>query len=246
MFSIPFTLYFLLFAWVANLGFGAVNENYLSISRTIATQFLHLLGATDFEGTMDLSPIFGPMYFLAYTGFMMFIVFNMFMAIICEAIDGDYDEEFEKQAGDIQVIEFMTKRLKELIGINTDEDLIRIDQDDLPEDPTEKLNKTDQAVTELEMCISRLVRIVEKEESKYTEEELNNDPEDTANTADEDQNQEEEGENPKQEDDEDVIADGLQTERLPDDDIQPSNAGEDDVQNKASDCVFNSVENIRL
>ena len=61
---------------------------------------------------MDLSPIFGPMYFLAYTGFMMFIVFNMFMAIICEAIDDDYDEEFEKQAGDIQVIEFMTKRLK--------------------------------------------------------------------------------------------------------------------------------------
>jgi len=102
-FMIPFLLYFFLFCWVAHLGFGAHNENYQTITRTIVTQFLHLLGATDFAGVYDVSAIFGPMYYLAYAIYMMFIVFNIFMAIICEAIDADYDEEFEKQAGDIQV-----------------------------------------------------------------------------------------------------------------------------------------------
>lgn len=102
-FMIPFLLYFFLFCWVAHLGFGAYNENYQTITRTIVTQFLHLLGATDFNGVYDVSSIFGPMYYLAYAIYMMFIVFNIFMAIICEAIDADYDEEFEKQAGDIQV-----------------------------------------------------------------------------------------------------------------------------------------------
>ena len=46
IFMIPFTLYFLLFAFVANLGFGAQSENYMSFVRTICTQFLHMLGAT--------------------------------------------------------------------------------------------------------------------------------------------------------------------------------------------------------
>ena len=103
MFMVPFTLYFLLFCWCAHLGFGAQNPEYQTIVRTITTQFLHLLGATDFESIREASPIFGPLYYVAYAAFMMFIVFNVFMAIICEAIDADYDEEFERQAGDIQV-----------------------------------------------------------------------------------------------------------------------------------------------
>lgn len=103
MFMIPFTLYFLLFAWCAHLGFGTQSEHYQSIIRTCVTQFLHLLGATDFHHIRESNPIFGPLYFLSYTVFMMFIVFNVFLAIICEAIDGDYEEEVEKNLGDIQV-----------------------------------------------------------------------------------------------------------------------------------------------
>lgn len=103
MFMIPFTLYFLLFAWCAHLGFGTQSEHYQSIIRTCVTQFLHLLGATDFDHIRESNPIFGPLYFLSYTTFMMFIVFNVFLAIICEAIDGDYEEEVAKNLGDIQV-----------------------------------------------------------------------------------------------------------------------------------------------
>ena len=104
MFMVPFTLYFLLFCWCAHLGFGAQNAEYQTIVRTITTQFLHLLGATDFYAIREASPIFGPLYYVAYAAFMMFIVFNVFIGIICEAIDGDFDEEFEKQAGNIQVM----------------------------------------------------------------------------------------------------------------------------------------------
>ena len=67
MFMVPFTLYFLLFCWCAHLGFGAQNPEYQTIVRTITTQFLHLLGATDFESIREASPIFGPMYYVALT-----------------------------------------------------------------------------------------------------------------------------------------------------------------------------------
>lgn len=168
MFMVPFTVYFLLFAWVAHLGFGTQNEAYMSITRTIVTQFLHVLGAIDYEGIRESNPIFGPMYFLAYTIYMMFIAFNMFMAIICEAIDEDFDEEFEKQAGDIQVIEYLTKRLREIVGINTDEDLIRVDGEDEEEsDYEEKYKRTDQIVSEFELCISKIEKLVEREFPHY-------------------------------------------------------------------------------
>ena len=182
-FMIPFTLYFLLFAWCAHLGFGSQMEDYLTIPRTITTQFLHLLGASDFESVYNVSWLFGPMYYLAYAGFMIMVCFNMFMAIVCEAIDGDYDEEYQRQAGDIQMAEYITRNLKEMLGIATDEDYIIEDDDQPPEreDPEEKMRKTDQLVTEFELCISRLEKIVEEEESNY---ELDEDdsvtPEDTS------------------------------------------------------------------
>lgn len=163
MFMVPFTVYFFLFAWVAHLGFGSHSESYMTVTRTIVTQFLHILGATDYEGLKQTNPIFGPMYFLAYTIYMMFIALNMFMAIICEAIDGDYDEEFEKQAGDIQMIEYLTKMFKEMIGINTDEDLVRVDGEDEEVDLEEKFKQTDQLVNEFELCIDRIERLVDRE-----------------------------------------------------------------------------------
>lgn len=103
MFMIPFTLYFLLFAWCAHLGFGTQSEHYQSILRTCTTQFLHLLGATDFHHIRESNPVFGPLYFLSYTVFMMFIVFNVFLAIMCDAIDEDYEEEVAANLGNIQV-----------------------------------------------------------------------------------------------------------------------------------------------
>ena len=120
MFMIPFTLYFLLFAWVGHLGFGTQSEHFQSIIRTCVTQFLHLLGATDFHHIRESNPLFGPMYFLAYTIYMMFIVFNVFLAIICEAIDGDYDEEFEKNSADIEMADYLMRTFKDFLGLDYD------------------------------------------------------------------------------------------------------------------------------
>jgi len=159
LFMIPFTLYFLLFAWCAHLGFGSQNENYLSIGRTITTQFLHIMGATDFQAVMDVNQIAGPIYYFAYGGFMVMIAFNMFMAIICESIDADYDEVFEKEAGDIQIIEYLIKRFKEIAGIE-DEGTIRIDE--YAEVPDDKLVRTEQLVTNFEVCVDRLDEYVSK------------------------------------------------------------------------------------
>ena len=216
MFMVPFTVYFLLFAWVAHLGFGTQNESYMSVSRTIVSQFLHILGAIDYEGIRQSSPIFGPMYFLAYTIYMMFIAFNMFMAIICEAIDDDFDEEFEKQAGDIQVVEYLTKRLREFIGINTDEDLIRVDgEDEEITDLEEKFKQTDQILSEFEICISRIEEFVN---NKFTDD-VNNK---STNEAEEEEKKKDEEERSK---------------------LQET---EGNNENKDSGCVFSSIENIRL
>ena len=160
MFMIPFTLYFLLFAWCAHLGFGNDNENYQSIGRTISTQFLHLLGATDFEAIADLNPIFGPVYYLAYSGFMVMIAFNMFMAIICESIDADYDEVFEKQVGDIQIVEYVIRQFKEMAGIE-DEGVVRIDEY-AEVSVHEKLEITEQLVSDFQVCVDRLDEYVSK------------------------------------------------------------------------------------
>ena len=152
MFTIPFTLYFLLFAFVAHLGFGSQSEHYQSMMRTCVTQFLHLLGATDFEEIKLSNPMFGPFYFLAYSIFMMNIVFNVFMVIICEAIDGDYEEELMASVGDIQMADYLMRQFKDLFGIEYEED-IEPDGEDLLE---EKYTRMDDKMTELENRVSVL------------------------------------------------------------------------------------------
>ena len=89
---------------------------------------------------------------------MMFIVFNVFLAIICEAIDGDYEEEFVKQAGDIQVMEYMTRQLKDILGIARDDHMIEADGEDLPE---HKVNVMNQKMMELECIVDKLVLCVD-------------------------------------------------------------------------------------
>ena len=160
MFMVPFGAYYLLFCWCAHLGFGGQLEAYQTIPRTLTTQLLHLLGTTDFESIKEASPIFGPMYFLAYSIFMLFVGFNMFMAIICESIDGDYDEEFEKHAGDIQVVEFMTKKFKLLLGRNVDDE-IRVDGENLVDDNDDKLCFTERQMDALEQSFNRLENFVD-------------------------------------------------------------------------------------
>eukprot|EP00111_Clytia_hemisphaerica_P007273 TCONS_00021135-protein len=160
-FMVPFTMYFLLFCWSAHLAFGNQLEEFQTIPRTITTQFLHLLGATDFESITDARPVVGSLYFLAYSGFMLFVAFNMFMAIICEAIDDDFDEEFEKQAGDIQVAEYFTNKLKLLLGRNIDDE-IRIDGDDVNEKAdSQKLIEIEEILMTFEKSLSRLDSFVD-------------------------------------------------------------------------------------
>ena len=90
---------------------------------------------------------------------MMFIVFNVFIAIICEAIDGDYEEEFVRQAGDIQIVDYMTRRLKDILGMASDDERkIEADGEDLPE---HKIGVMNQKMLELECIVDRLVSTVD-------------------------------------------------------------------------------------
>ena len=84
----------------------------------------------------------------------------MFMAIICESIDADYDEEFEKQAGDIQVVEYLTKKFKLLLGRDVDDDC-RVDGEDDDGDHNDKLCFTERQMDAFEESLGRLENFVD-------------------------------------------------------------------------------------
>jgi len=92
---------------------------------------------------------------------MLFVAFNMFMAIICESIDADYDEEFEKQAGDIQVVEYLTKKFKLFLGRDVDDEC-RVDgEDDDDGDEDDKLCFTERQMDAFEESLGRLENFVD-------------------------------------------------------------------------------------
>ena len=78
-FFVSFFIIFFMFAAVANLRFGAQNENYRTFMRSFLTQFMHLLGSTNFAETQEASYLFGPIYYVSFTLFVLFVTFNVFL-----------------------------------------------------------------------------------------------------------------------------------------------------------------------
>ena len=158
MFMVPFLCFFLLFAYCAHLGLGTQVYEYNSLGRTCVSQFLHLLGAVDFEQLQEARSLFGPLYYVAFSMFMLNVVFNVCIAIICEAIDGDYEEEYVKQAGDIQLVEYMITRLKRFVGRYEDgEWRDQLDEEAMSQD---KYESCDALMTRLEKSVDEIHHLV--------------------------------------------------------------------------------------
>ena len=166
-FCVSFSIYFVMFAAVAHLGFGAKSESYLTFMRAIVTQFLHLLGATDFEECRRASFLFGPLYYVAYSLFVMFITFNVFLAIICNAIDEDFEEEIEKNMGDVQIIEFLIGKFKNMVGFEDAEDDGNNDDECLYN--TQSYKEMDEKMTTMENAFEKLFKRFEEFEINQSE-----------------------------------------------------------------------------
>ena len=165
-FCLAFGLYFFLFAAVAHLGFGAKSENYKTLIRSVVTQMLHLLGETDFENLRQSHSIFGPVYYMAFSLFMFLVMFNMFLAIICDAINSDFEEEALKKIGEVDLIGTLMNSLKSFLGFHADNLNY---YDDEEEDP---IAYTEENMKKLENSVDTLLtKICDYETSEYLDSE---------------------------------------------------------------------------
>ncbi|ETE65272.1 Polycystin-2, partial [Ophiophagus hannah] len=81
-FAIMFFIIFLAYAQLAYLVFGTQVNDFSTFQDSIFTQFRILLGDFDFTEVEETNRILGPVYFTSFVFFMLFILLNMFLAII--------------------------------------------------------------------------------------------------------------------------------------------------------------------
>lgn len=177
---------FFMFAQAGHLSFGAKSENYQTLVRAFVAQFLHILGTTDYDNVRDSHAILGPIYYITYSLFMLFIMFNVFMAIICEAIDDDFEEEYVKNIGDIAIVDFVLKRLKGVIGVAPLAD----EMSEGTNDYEQAYRKMDVKMSSLELAVQRLYDRIHDDDVQCSKE---NWEEEDANEEEEKENEEEEG-----------------------------------------------------
>ncbi|XP_032080091.1 polycystin-2-like isoform X2 [Thamnophis elegans] len=81
-FAIMFFIIFLAYAQLAYLVFGTQVNDFSTLQDSVFTQFRILLGDFDFTEVEEANRILGPVYFTSFVFFMLFILLNMFVAII--------------------------------------------------------------------------------------------------------------------------------------------------------------------
>ncbi|XP_060542949.1 polycystin-2 isoform X1 [Pantherophis guttatus] len=81
-FGIMFFIIFLAYAQLAYLVFGTQVNDFSTFQDSVFTQFRILLGDFDFTEVEETNRILGPVYFTSFVFFMLFILLNMFLAII--------------------------------------------------------------------------------------------------------------------------------------------------------------------
>ncbi|XP_039217129.1 polycystin-2 isoform X2 [Crotalus tigris] len=81
-FAIMFFIIFLAYAQLAYLVFGTQVNDFSTFQDSVFTQFRILLGDFDFTEVEEANRILGPVYFTSFVFFMLFILLNMFLAII--------------------------------------------------------------------------------------------------------------------------------------------------------------------
>ncbi|XP_001370448.2 polycystin-2 [Monodelphis domestica] len=81
-FAIMFLIIFLAYAQLAYLVFGTQVDDFSTFQECIFTQFRIILGDFNFTELEEANRVLGPIYFTTFVFFMLFILLNMFLAII--------------------------------------------------------------------------------------------------------------------------------------------------------------------
>ena len=115
-FFVLFLVVFLAYVQFAFLVFGPVSYSYSSLIRAVATLMSMTLGGFDFETLQSGNRILGPIFFFSYMMFVFLILVNVFLSIINDSF-AEVSADAEKQTNDYEIIDFITLRIKHMIGV---------------------------------------------------------------------------------------------------------------------------------
>ena len=116
-FMIQFLFWFLPFVIMSHISFGAHLQDFISLPSAFQAMLNALLGASYFHDLQQIDRVIGPALFFCYSILMELILLNMFVSIINAAF-GSREDHLKPSETDPELIEFIMKRLKAILGVN--------------------------------------------------------------------------------------------------------------------------------
>lgn len=117
VFMVQFMFWFLPFVLLAHMSFGAHLQDFISLPSAFQAMLNALLGASYFHDLEEVDRVIGPVLFFTYSLLMELVLLNMFVSIINCAF-GDRNSIVKDSETDPELVEFIMKRLKTILGVN--------------------------------------------------------------------------------------------------------------------------------
>ncbi|XP_022801964.1 uncharacterized protein LOC111339550, partial [Stylophora pistillata] len=114
-FMLLFFILFLAFAQFAFVVFGINNEDYASFPRTLGSMMSLTLGSFDFDSLTSSSRILGPMFFFSYVVIVLFVLMNVFIGILNDALS-EVSNDSSIQSNEHEILDFMLHTFKRTVG----------------------------------------------------------------------------------------------------------------------------------
>ena len=115
-FGMFFSIVFFAFSIAFYLIFGPEVYNYSDFIYTMESLITAILGKFHFQEIVEADRLLGPIFFFFFMGTITFLLINMFLTIIIESFQ-IVKHDVEKQSNDYEMVEFMMRRLKAMIGV---------------------------------------------------------------------------------------------------------------------------------
>ena len=116
-FSIVLFLFMLAFASCGHLLFGANVYGFSNMLRGFETLTAFSLGSYDFNYLTRNNRFLGPMFFFVYFTFVAFVLINMFVTILNDAVTVVHHDVL-KQTNEYEILEFLLSKLKSWLHID--------------------------------------------------------------------------------------------------------------------------------
>jgi hypothetical protein len=114
-FFLVYTVVFLAYASFGFLVFGKIATDYHTFQGSMANVLGMSLGAFNFHALVEGHRVLGPLFFFTFTFVVNFILINVFVAIISEALK-IVTSDAANQSNDHEILDFMVHQFKSYIG----------------------------------------------------------------------------------------------------------------------------------